>query len=281
MGLQRTTIDALPRVDAELNYLVKTAERPRNYATEPPAGAPWSNASHETQRVRIHDVRPIADAVSLDGEGFGIVKQRSAVTDFQDDDEIRRVYYPESIALLKQATGADRVFIFDHTVRRHIPGAADRRDAVRQPARFVHVDHTATSGPQRVRDLIPDEAEELLRGRVQVINLWRPIIGPVQDAPLAVAASDTVAPQDLVPQDLVYAHRVGETYGVTYSPAHRWFYLSEMATDEGLLLKCFDSKTDGRARFAPHTSFKNPTAPADAPPRQSIEIRSLVFHRAA
>jgi hypothetical protein len=281
MTLDRATIDALPTVEAELSYLVPMTERPRNYAYEPPAGVPWSNTSHEPRRLPIHDARPIAADVSLDGEGFGIVRQRSAVRDFQDDDEIRRVYYPESIELLKQATGADRVFIFDHTVRRHIPGVADRREAVRQPARFVHVDHTAKSGPQRVRDLIPEDAETLLHGRVQVINLWRPIIGPVQDAPLAVAAAPSIAPQDLVPQDLVYENRVGETYGVTYSPTHRWFYFSEMRTDEGLLLKCFDSKTDGRARFAPHTSFKNPNAPIDAPPRQSIEIRSLVFHRAA
>ncbi len=130
MTLERAMIDALPTVEAELSYLVPMTERPRNFAYEPPAGVPWSNTSHEPRRLPIHDARPIAADVSLDGEGFGIVRQRSAVRDFQDDDEIRRVYYPESIELLKQATGADRVFIFDHTVRRHIPGAADRREAV-------------------------------------------------------------------------------------------------------------------------------------------------------
>src|ERR1700732_1244367 len=147
-----------------------------------------------------------------------------------------------------------------------------------QPATRVHVDHTANSGPQRVRDLLGDEAEELLRGRVQVINLWRPIRGPLRDAPLAVCDARSVSPNDLVPSDLVYRNRVGETYAVTYNPSHRWFYVPAMRTDEALLIKCFDSLTDGRARFVPHTAFIDPTAPAELLPRESIEIRSLVFH---
>jgi hypothetical protein len=142
------------------------------------------------------------------------------------------------------------------------------------------VDHTADSGLQRVRDFFGDEAVALLRGRVQVINLWRPIRGPLRDAPLAVCDAESVAPGDLVASDLVYQHRVGETYDVTFNPSHRWFYVPQMQPDEALLLKCFDSATDGRARFAPHTAFEDPTAPADAPPRESIEIRTLVFHEA-
>src|SRR4029077_17224688 len=129
-------------------------------------------------------------------------------------------------------------------------------------------------------DLLPAEAEELLRGRVQIINLWRPIHGPVQDAPLAVCDALSVAPEDLLASDLVYRDRIGETYSVTYNPAHRWFYLSAMTPDEALLLKCYDSSTDGRARFAPHSAFTDPTAPADAPLRESIELRTLVFHPA-
>jgi hypothetical protein len=280
MSLDSTTIERLPAVEAELNYLAPTNERPRNYASDPPAGEPRTNTVNEPHKLPIHDARLVASEVSLDEEGFGIVHHHSAVRDFHNEDEIRRVYYPEAVALLQKATGADRVFIFDHTLRRHIPGSEDRRESVRQPARRVHVDHTARSGPQRVRDLLPDEAETLLRGRVQVINVWRPIRGPVKDAPLAVCDARSVAPRDLVPSDLVYAHRTGETYSVTYNPAHRWFYLSDMGTEEALLIKCFDSETKGNARFAPHTAFNDPTSPADAPPRESIEIRALVFHAA-
>ena len=278
MTLVHRVVDLLPSVEAELNYLVPMEGRPRNYAMEPPPGESRSNAKHEPHRLPIRDARPIFDEVSLDGDGFAFLKHRSALSRVEDEDEIRAVYYPEAEALLKQATGADRVHIFDHTLRRRIPGFEDRRDGPRQPALRVHIDHTARSGPQRVRDLLPDEADELLRGRVQVINFWRPIHHPVYDAPLAVCDAKTVAAADLVPSDLVYEHRVGETYAVTYNPAHRWFYLSEMRPDEALLIKCCDT-ADVPARFTPHTAFLHPEPSTDAPPRESIEIRALVFHR--
>jgi hypothetical protein len=166
-------------------------------------------------------------------------------------------------------------------VRRRVPGGEDRRaGAPRQPVPRVHVDHTETSGPQRVRDLLPDEADKLLQGRVQIINLWRPIRGPLQDAPLAVCDALSVKPEQLVPSDLIYQDRVGETYSVTYDPDHRWYYVPEMTAQEVLLLKCYDSKTDGRSRFAPHTAFTDPNTPSNALPRESIEIRALVFHSA-
>jgi hypothetical protein len=129
-----------------------------------------------------------------------------------------------------------------------------------------------------VRDFLGEQADELLKGRVQIINLWRPIRGPLRDAPLAVCDAQSVAPDDLVPSDLVYQDRVGETYAVRYNPDHRWFYVPEMQADEALLLKCFDSETDGRARFMPHTAFQDPTAPAGILPRESIELRTMVFH---
>jgi hypothetical protein len=273
--------DQLPSVEARLNYLAPMADRPRNYTFDPPPGVPRSNVQRETHTVAIRDARPVASDISLDHEGFAVLRAESAVRDFWDEDELRRVYYPEVQRVIAEATGASKVFIFDHTLRRRVHGASDRATGTpRQPATGVHVDHTATSGPQRVRDFFGDEAEELLRGRVQVINLWRPIRGPLRDAPLAMCDATSVAAQDLVPSDLVYPNRVGETYGVTFNPAHRWFYVPEMQRDEALLLKCFDSETDGRARFVPHTAFDDPTAPADVLPRESIEIRTLVFHQA-
>ena len=282
-SLARNIVDLayLPHVDAELNYLTPMAERPRNYTYEPPAGVQRSNTVPEAHTVPIYDMRPIAWEIALDDTGFALVGAETAVRDFWNDDEIRDVYYPEAERAIADATGAERVFIFDHTRRRRIAGADDRTPGVpRQPATRVHVDHTERSGPQRVRDLLGAEGEGLLRGRVQVINLWRPIRGPLRDAPLALCDARSVAPSDLVPADLVYANRTGETYAVTYNPRHRWFYAPEMRADEGLLIKCFDSMTDGRARFAPHTSFVDPTAPVDVLPRESIEIRSLVFHPA-
>jgi hypothetical protein len=272
-------IAALPHVLAEMNYLVPMTERPRNYTFDPPPGVLRSNTQNEPHRVRIHDARPIADRISLDATGFALVKHASAVRDFFDEEEVRRVYYPEVERILKEATGAYRVHIFDHTTRRRVPGAEDRGGGPRQPVQRVHIDHTARSGPQRVRDLLPDEADELLKGRVQVINVWRPTKGPLLDSPLAVCDATTVRADQLVPSDLVYPHRVGETYSVTFDPAHRWYYVPRMQTDEALLLKCSDTSAAVPARFTPHSAFIDPTAPADAPPRESIEVRTLVFHR--
>jgi hypothetical protein len=276
-----TTHTDLPLVEAELNYTAPTTEKLRNYTYEPPEGVARSNSAREAHRVPIHSVRPIASDISLDREGFAVLHHASEVQDFYNEDELRRVYYGEAERLIAEATGASKVFVFDHTLRRRVPGVDDRAPgAPRQPSSGVHVDHTAKSGPQRVRDFFGDEAEQLLRGRVQVINLWRPIRGPLRDAPLAVCDASSVAPDDLVPADLVYRDRVGETYGVTYNPEHRWYYVPDMQPDEALLLKCYDSSTDGRARFAPHTAFEDPTAPADRLPRESIELRTLVFHEA-
>ena len=277
-----TTATGLPFVEAELNYLGPTADRPRYYAYEPDANDPPSVMPLEPHRMHIHDLRPIGHELSLDVQGFALAEHRSAVRDFWDDDEVRRVYYPEAERFIAELTGANRVFIFDHLQRRRVPSTIDRRAGMpRQPATRVHVDHTDRSGPQRVRDLMGDEAEELLQGRVQVINLWRPILNePLRDAPLAVCDSRTVDSDDLVPSDLVYHNRVGETYSVKYNPAHRWHYVPEMRRDEALLLKIADTRTDISARFMPHTSFTDPTTPADAPMRESIELRTLVFHPA-
>jgi hypothetical protein len=280
MGLQETKIESLAFVTAELNYLAPTSGKPRTYAFDPPPGEPKSTNLAEPRRVPIFDGRAIANTFSLDREGFHLVRHPTAVKDFYDEAQIQRIYYPAAEAFLRATLKADRVFLFDHTVRRRVEGAADIRGAgPRQPATRVHVDQTVTSGPNRVREHLPEEADELLKGRVQVINLWRPIRGPVRDAPLAMADGTTVAPDDLVASDLIYPNRRGETYSVKYNPNHRWFYFPEMTADEAILLKCYDSATDGRTRFGPHTAFVDPTTPAGTPPRESIELRALVFHK--
>jgi hypothetical protein len=229
--------------------------------------------------VTIYDARPVAARLSLDGEGLTLVEHRSAVKDFYDEDELFRVYYPEAERLVAEATGANRVLVFDHTIRRRVSGGVDRKPGTpRQPVTSVHNDYTVKSGPQRVRDLMGEEADELLRHRFEMINVWRPIRGPLRDAPLAVCDATSVAPADFVPSDLVYRDRTDETYRVRYNPEHRWFYVPEMRAAEAILIKCYDSAEDGRARFTAHSAFEDPTAPADMLPRESIELRTLVFH---
>ena len=282
MGLQETKIESLPFVIGELNYLAPTEGKPRTYAFDPPPGEPKTTNLPEPHQVPILDARLIASQLSLDREGFALVRHPTTVRDFYDDAEVRRVYYPAAEAFIRATLKADRVVIFDHTVRKRVSGADDIRGAgPRQPATRVHVDQTLASGPNRVREHLPDEADELLKGRVQVVNLWRPIRGPVRDTPLAMCDGTTVAPGDLVASDLIYPNRRGETYSVKFNPNHRWFYVPGMQPDEALLLKCYDSADDGRTRFGPHTAFVDPTTPPDAPLRESIELRTLVFHKSS
>jgi hypothetical protein len=273
---------ALPFVEGALNYIALSSDRAFTLAYEPEPGQRRTNIVNETHLVPIHDLRPIAETAALDAEGFSLVRAASAVRDFYDEDELRRVYYPEAERIVAAATGGARVFVFDHTVRRRVWGVPDRAAGLpRQPIGRVHVDHTARSGPQRVRDFLGAEADDLLKGRLQIVNLWRPIRGPLRDAPLAVCDASSVAPDDLVLTDLVYRDRAGEIYSARHSPAHRWYYVPGMRTDEALLLKCYDSDTTpGMARFMPHTAFDDPTAPAAMLPRESIELRTMVFHPA-
>jgi hypothetical protein len=278
MALQTAAVDRLPHVTGALSYLAPMAEKPHRYTYAPPPGVAESNAVYETHAVPIRDVRPVAHGFSLDREGIAIVEQKSAVRDFYDEDELRRVYYPEAERIVAEATGASCVVVFDHTIRRRVPGTEDRDAGVpRQPVTRVHNDYTLKSGPQRVRDLMGAEADALLKGRFAIVNLWRPIRGPLRDAPLAVCDATSVQQSDFVASDLIYRDRTGETYAVAYNPAHRWYYVPEMRADEAILIKCYDSATDGRARFAPHTAFEDPSAPANVLPRESIELRTLVF----
>lgn len=274
--LLSTMGEALPRVEASLNYLVPTTEKPVAYAYTPPPGVPQTTRRNDPKTVTIYDARPILDQLSLDTQGFVLTQHESKVVDFYDAAEVREVYYPEVEQLLKEKTGAVKVLIFDHVVRcaaKSRPG----ENAVREPARLVHNDYSFKSAPRRVRDHLPDEAGTLLQNRFAEINVWRAISGPIQESPLTLCDARSLTEQDTVPTDLVYPNRVGETYSFTYNPNHKWFYFPNMQRDEALLLKCYDSKEDGRARFTAHTSFEDPTSPPDAAPRESIEVRALIF----
>lgn len=267
---------SLASVEGSLNYLGEMDERPVTYAYPPP-GTPESNLWIEPHKMRIRDGRPLAGELSLDQQGFQLVRRATAVKDFYDPEEVRNVYYPEVIELLKQASGAEKVVIFDHTLRR--AGSSKQKiKGVKEPVQSAHNDYTLTSGPQRVRELLPaDEAAERLKHRYTEVNVWRPISGPVMEWPLAVCDARSMEQKDFVATYRLYPDRTGEIYTITYNPNHRWYYFPKMERNEVVLLKGFDSLSDGRARFTGHTSFADPTSPAGAPPRESIEVRALLF----
>ncbi|KAI8939274.1 hypothetical protein NX059_005100 [Plenodomus lindquistii] len=230
----------------------------------------------EVHPVTVKDVRGREQDYTLDKNGFEFYRQTAQEKDFVDDEQIKSGYYAETEQLLKDATGASRVFIFDHTIRRQPPGSETSDRTLRGPVQRVHIDQSYAAALSRVPHHLPKEAEKLLRSRVQIINVWRPI-KTVQRDPLAVAEASSVDDKSLVVTELIYPNRKGETYAVKHDPAHRWFYKSGLTPDEVLLIKCFDSKLDGRARRVPHTAFHIPGT-EDKEGRESIEVRALVFH---
>ena len=272
------TPEAPGAVTATLTYLVDSGVKPVNYpSVAGEDGVSRWDSRHEDRSVAIHDGRAAAEPFDLDRQGFALVRHDTAVTDFYDDAEIETVYEAEVEKLVKGVTGARRVVVFDHT-RRSDSVALRGAKGLREPAGNVHNDYTARSAPQRVRDLLPaEEAEALLKRRFAIVNVWRPIRGPVRTAPLALCDARSVAPEDLIAAERRAKDRVGEIQQAVFNPAHRWTYFPNMERHEALLFKVYDSAEDGRARFTIHTAFDDPTSPPDAPPRESIETRSFVF----
>ena len=266
----------LKGVVAPLNFLAPMAEKPFSYNYEPPPGTPLRNGRQETHEVTVRDARPIADALSLDREGFMLIRRPTAAKDLYDEAEIASVYYPECERLMKEATGASRVVVFDHIVRNEAK-AAVKGSGVKMPAGRIHNDYTASSAPQRVRDLLGRQAEELVKHRFAIVNLWRPIRGPLLKSPLALCDAQSLAEENLVSSDLRYPDRTGEIQAITYNPGQRYYYFPKMQADEVVLIRCFDSARQGPARFSAHGAFDDPQSPPDAPPRESIEARTLVF----
>jgi len=233
-----------------------------------------------THTVEVDDARVALPTTDLDREGFCRCDHVSAVEDFYDDAAVETRYHAELEALMLAVTGARRVVVFDDT-RRSSSSAKQRQRGSRDPAAIVHNDYTAASGPKRLRDCFaddPDEAERLLHGRFAIVNAWRPIGAPVLDHPLVVCDARTMDEDDLVPVERRGKDRIGELQVALHDPGQRWYYYPRMTRDEVLLFKTYDSADDGRTRFTPHSSCKDPRAPLNAPPRESLETRCLVFY---
>lgn len=263
-------------VEAPLTF-VAPGSKPVSVPSEPGQGKPHNyEGEHEQHRVTIENVRDRVDDFSLDREGFQLVLHHTAV-DFYDETARTTTYEQEIEQLLKQVTGARRVIVFDHTLRAGDEGTRVAR-VVREPVQMVHNDYTARSGPQRLRDLVGnEEAEELLRGRVAIVNVWRGNRKVVRSMPLAVADARSIDPADLVATERRARDRIGEIQHVIYNPAQRWYYVPDMEPDEAMLIKCYDSEADV-ARFTAHSAFADPSSPPDAPFRESIESRTFVIY---
>lgn len=271
-------------VTASLNFFQPPTDgsRPFNHVDTPPAGLPQRNFSDTTHPVNITDIRGTSDQYNLDKDAFSVIHDvpPSSETSFTSDDSIRANYYPEVTSLLlSHIPGANRVVLFDHTIRRVDPSAP------RGPVQRVHIDQTPQSAEQRVRKhLSPDEAENLLKGRYRIVNVWRPLNkNPVESFPLAFASSATLEDEDVVPVEHRYnSGYTGQTAAIKFNPRQKWHYMSGMRGDERLVLECFDSDalkegSSVKGGRVAHTAFEDPRTRPDAEGRESIEVRALVF----
>jgi hypothetical protein len=268
-------VDAEPEtIEATLNYIVDDGTKVFTETGAPGATDRRTGGKPDPRRVTLHNGRH--RDFTLENNGFHFVPHDTKVTDFFDEAEVRRVYYPEMEALVKAETGASRVLVFDHTLRTADDSAREALK-IREVVSRVHNDYTEWSGPQRVRDLLPEEADDLLRRRFAIIQVWRPIRHPVETFPLAIADARTLSPNNLVISERRYPDRIGQTYAITYNPDQAWYWFPHMRRDEALVFKTYESLDDGRARWTAHTAFDLTNAAPGARPRESIEIRTLAF----
>ena len=269
---------SLPSVSGALSFIVPQETKPIFHSSALTGGDPKVFFEMEERVVAVADMRPIADKLSIDEQGFELLVQPTAVKDLYDVKAVEGDYYSEIKAMLRERFGASQVAIFDATRRSDGGSGAANPDGLRGPATRVHVDYTVKSGPQRSKEVLGDaEYDRLVAAGAHIlqINVWRPINGPVKRSPLALADASSIARDELVATDQIFPDRVGEIYQVAHGTGQRWYYASEMARDEVLLIKGWDSVDDERAHFTPHGAFDLPNS-AGAPPRESIEIRTFV-----
>ncbi|KAE8152955.1 hypothetical protein BDV25DRAFT_137357 [Aspergillus avenaceus] len=281
---------SLAQYPAQMSFIAprQAAEEPPFYRSAADEGFEVCNFTQQPHDVTVHDARPLRDSFQLDTHGFAFAVDsdgnRPEILETiraGDKDTVRDVYYPLVEQIIKRQTGASRVVIFDHTVRRREASLAGKNPNGReQPASTVHCDQSPLGARRRVYQHLPDEADKLLKGRAQIVNVWRPLRGPVQDWPLAVMDCSTLARSHIHPTKL-YRHRFelrGETVSISHDENQRWYYLDGQQTDECTLIKIWDSKEGISGHMCAHCAFQHPNTPEDAPLRESVEVRCLVFY---
>ena len=269
-----------PSLQASFNYTADDGSVPEVWFYEPPPGTAPHPPGNDPRSMPVHDGWPLAARFSLDREGFALREFASTFDRFDDDAAVCSAFYAEVIEFVRTQVGAKRVIVFDHTIRskrNEQQQTAEHATTQRAPVMLVHCDYTPASGPLRVRQLLPDEAESLLQRRVAFYNFWRPLKRRVEEKPLAMCDVTSSTPRDFLTMKLRYRERTGEIFVLRHSPEHRWWYFPQMTPEQVVLLKTYDSETDGRARFLGHSAFDDPNTAPDAPTRESIEVRTIAF----
>jgi hypothetical protein len=263
-------------VVATMNYCGEKPGESERYFYDPGPNVVRKPIIMDEREVRIANVRDMAETLSVDAQGFALVDCPDNLEFCAEPEAVKSSFYPEMEKLVKARLGAERVVAFDHDFRTTTVTA--ETDYLRGIVPVVHNDYTDISGPQRVRDLMPkDEVDDLLSRRFVFINVWKPISYPAEDKPLAMCDARSIGADDFITTYMHYRDRTGEVYALRYNPSHQWLYIRAMRPDEAILLKVYDSDRAIRARFTPHSAFSDPTTRLDAPPRRSIEVRTIAF----
>ena len=275
-----------PEIMAALNYLVDTSETPVFTQTATAAGTVSLSGARQPRTVTIRNARPLAESLTLDIEGFAFAEQVTQVTDFNDDAQLASVYTPEIETLVARIAGAREAIVFDHT-RRSTDASHREKYGSRDPVPAPHSDYDDSSARQRMRDKFGDAADERLRGRFAIVNVWRSMSGPIEQWPLTVCDSRTIDEDFLIstrreapirPEPSFEYARPSATRHAAYDANHRWYYFPRMTRDEVLLFKNYDTLTDGTARYALHSAFEDPNSPPVPAARETIETRVFVFY---
>ena len=170
-------------VTVEIPYTIDNGEVLVNESFGPKNIHGRRSGTVELKTMTLLNGRALGERLSLDEQGLVFVEHKTKVADFFDENQLKSVYYPEIEELIKRESGASRVVIFDHALR---SGDLDEREEklIRTPVLQAHNDYTEWSGPNRVREILPDEADELLKRRFAIIQVWRAINRPIQSNPL-------------------------------------------------------------------------------------------------
>jgi len=244
-----------------------------------------ANGVHEPgdspHECTVHNGWHKAREFMVDKNGFALTKFHTSHSAWEDEASTKTNFYPHVVSFLKRELGAKEVLVFDHTIRTAANAqkklTQETNTSQRAPVMLVHCDYTAESGPARVRQLLPDRADDLLSRRVAFINVWKPIRNVVEERPLAMCDVESAPQEDFFKLYLRYRDRTGENYVMKHSDSHKWWYFPMMTPEQVILLKTYDSETDGRARFVGHSAFEDPTTRDGAPMRESVEIRTICF----
>lgn len=258
-----------------LNYSRPTAPQPAIRADGPGCPETLHGVAEDPRWTVIRDGRRIADRLLLDEHGFRLLHHPTSVRDFHSERQVKEVYVSEIESLLRSYAGARDVVVFDPTLRSSASDASVST-GYRPPVLRVHSDFTDRSAAQTLRDL---QCEHRAGSRrFAILQVWRPIGGSADGLPLALADARSVQDEDLFRVQRVYPNWVGELCYVIHRPEHRWYWFPAMSPEEAVLFKVYDSLAGRTARWAVHTGFV-PGKPAARPmPRESIEIRALVFY---